>query len=104
MLDEKTLEAIQAAVERAFNAGVDNRRFIDVSRIPLICQSIVQIGKDIGEIKDTMHENNETTNGRIENLVTQDQFAPVKAIVYGIVALVLTTVAGALLALVITTS
>ena len=103
MLDEKTLDAIREAVERAFSAGVDNRRFIDVSRIPLICQSIVQIGKDVSDIKHSMQENNDAMNNRMEKFVTQDQFSPVKAIVYGIVGLVLTAVAIALLAMVVTT-
>lgn len=90
-MDTTTIKQIEDAVERAFQVGVDSKRFIDVSRIPLICQSIVQIGDDISEIKVSMND-----------LVTQDQFWPVKTIVYGIVALILTAVSGALLALVIT--
>lgn len=43
-----------------------------------------------------------TINTKLEKeYVTQEQFAPIKSIVYGMVALILTGVVGALLALII---
>ena len=42
-MDEITEKRIEAAVQRAFSAGVGEKRFIDISRIPLICQSIISI-------------------------------------------------------------
>lgn len=90
MQDASLDKRIEDAVVRAFSAGVDQKRFIDVSRVPLICQSINQIALDIKEIKATQ-----------ATLVTQDQFWPVKTLVYGVVALMLTSVVGALLILVI---
>lgn len=86
-ISKETLNAIQQSVEAAFAAGVDDKRFIDISRIPLICQSIVRIDKNIGELKDIV--------------VSQDEFWPVKTVTYGIVGLILTGVVGALLALVV---
>lgn len=82
-MDQKSLEAIEYAVTKAFSAGVDDKRYIDVSRIPLICQSIVGIDK------------------KLDLLVTQAEFWPVKTLVYGLVSLILSGVIGALLILVI---
>lgn len=62
-------------------------RFIDVSRVPLICQSIVQISEDIKEIR--------------ENMINKDQFSPVQKVVYGLVAVLLLGVIGAVLAMVL---
>lgn len=101
-MDEATLKAIRAAVEDAFSSGVKDKRFIDVSRVPLICQSINQIGKDIGEIKDLIMDNKEAADIRMDGLVTADQFWPVRTVVYGLIGLILTAVAGALIALVVT--
>lgn len=86
-MDATTREEIKQAVIEAFSVGVDNKRFIDVSRIPLICQSINQIGIDIKEIK--------------ESIVTKEEFTPVKTLVYGMVGLALSAIVGALLMLVI---
>lgn len=82
-MDEQTKKEIEDAVVRAFSAGIGNRRFIDVSRIPLICQSIVGIDE------------------KLDKLVTQDQFWPVKTLVYGLTALMLTGIVGALIKLVL---
>lgn len=85
-LDEvfsKIDERIERAVQRGFSAGIDDKRFIDVSRIPLICQSIVGIDK------------------KLDELVTKQEFWPVKTIVYAIVGLMLSAVIGALMVLVL---
>lgn len=74
---------IADAVERGFKAGVDEKRYIDVTRIPLICQSIVSI------------------DGKLDKLVSKEEFWPVKTLVYGITALMLSGVVGALLVLVL---
>lgn len=52
------------------------------------------IKRDIHEIKESMKELKKT-------YVTQDEFEPVKKIVYGLVALILTSVIGGLLAIII---
>lgn len=36
-------DIVDAAVQKAFSAGVADKRYIDITRIPLICQSIVGI-------------------------------------------------------------
>ena len=90
-MESITTDAIEDAVQRAFAAGVGEKRYIDVSRIPLICQSIVGIGTRLASIDEKLEK----------NFVTKDQFGPVKAIVYGAASIILTTVFGALIALVI---
>lgn len=52
---------------------------------------VYYIRRDVAEIKKKLES----------NYVTQDQFKPVKAIVYGLVSLILTAVIVALLALVV---
>lgn len=37
-----------------FSGGVQNKKFVDVSRIPLICQDISVMHGDIAEIKDSI--------------------------------------------------
>ncbi len=74
---------IADAVERGFKAGVDEKRYIDVTRIPLICQSIVSI------------------DSKLDKLVSKEEFWPVKTLVYGITGLMLSGVIGALLVLVL---
>lgn len=83
-MDTITERKIEEAVARAFSAGVDNKRYIDVSRIPLICQSIIGIDK------------------KLEELVTKTEFWPVKTLVYGITGILLSGTVGALLMFVFT--
>lgn len=84
-MEEPTAKLIEDAVQRAFSSSVQEGRYIDVSRIPLICQSMVQISKDLTAVKEQMVQ--ERTG-----LVTQDQFWPVKTLVYGLVGLTLVAV------------
>jgi hypothetical protein len=51
-MEEALKKEIREAVEDAFSSSVKDGRYVDVSRVPLICQSIVQIHKDVSEIKD----------------------------------------------------
>lgn len=54
--------------------------------------------RDIGLIKESVNK----IEGRLENkYVTQDQFEPVKKLVYGMVGLILIGVVGSLLALIL---
>ena len=52
---EKDVEQrIEAAVQRAFSAGVGDKRYIDITRIPLICQSIVGINSRLEGIEGNL--------------------------------------------------
>lgn len=82
--------AIKEAVFEALSAD-SGKKYIDVSRIPLICQSIVGI-----------HQSLEDLNTKVDDkFVTNDQFWPVKTVVYGIVALALLGVFGAIIVMAI---
>lgn len=39
-------------LDEYFNRGVDKKKFIDVARIPLICQDISTIHRDLSNIKE----------------------------------------------------
>ena len=41
-------------LDEYFNRGVDKKKFIDVNRIPLICQDISSIHKSIEKIEDNV--------------------------------------------------
>lgn len=82
-MKEHLASIVNEAVKDAFSAGIGSGRYIDVSRIPLICQSIVGIDK------------------KLDELVTQAEFWPVKTLVYGITGLMLAAVIGALMMLVL---
>lgn len=89
--DEKITKILGQALEDVFGEHQASKRFIDVTRIPLLCKSIID------------------TNTRLENIetkldakyVTNEAFSPVKNLVYGLVTLILTAVIGAILVLVI---
>ena len=62
--------------------------------------SLALIKQDITYIKDSVKDINTKLN---DNYVSQDQFEPVKRIVYGLVSVILLAVVGAVTALVINT-
>lgn len=82
--DKRIIELISKAMQEVFATNVEEGKFIDVSRIPLICQSIVGIHDKMESIEDKLDK----------KFVTQDAFNPIKNIVYGAVAIILTTVLG----------
>lgn len=51
--ENETRDDIVGALDEYFNRGVDKKKFLDVSRIPLICQDIKQIRDDLEELKDS---------------------------------------------------
>lgn len=76
--------------EQALMELIQNKRFLDLERVPLICNDIANIRKMM-----------EAQSKQLDNLVTQDQFWPVKTLVYGFVGLALIGVIGALMALIL---
>lgn len=87
--EAQMLAVITKAFEATFNITDSNgqKRFLDVTRVPLICQSIIGIDETLKEIK--------------ANMVTKEAFWPVKTLVYGFVGLCLSAMIFALLALII---
>ena len=49
--DEKLVKTILSnAIKEAFGTNADSGKFVDVSRIPLICKSIIDINKKMEEL------------------------------------------------------
>lgn len=71
--------------EKAMLDLIQNKRFLDLERVPLICN-------DIAEIKGMLKS----------QVVTKEEFWPVKTLVYGFVALGGVAVVTAIFKLVIT--
>ena len=89
--DEHMTGILSNALREVFDLHKESGRFIDISRIPLICKSIID-----------MHENIKSINNKLDNkFVTTEMFWPVKTLVYGGLAVILTTIAAALMMLVI---
>lgn len=87
MENEKEITQIEEALKRVFAFGEERQLFIDVRRIPLICQSIVQMSDSIKNIEDKM--------------VPTERFELIERVVYGAVAFILLAVLGAVISLVI---
>lgn len=68
-----------------------NKESTDKVKLALMQQDLAYIKANIDDIKDKMEN----------NYVTQEEFKPIRNIVYGMVTLILTGVVGALLALII---
>lgn len=88
--DERVTRSLSDALREVFGEHSNSGRFIDVSRIPLICNNINTIHGDIKEIKEMMKENS-------EEYVRKDDFDLVKRVVFGFVALVMIGFVGVLI-------
>ncbi len=82
---------INEALEEYFNRGVEQKKFLDVSRIPLICQDISNIHTAVQDIKEKLDQ----------NFVTKESFWPIKTLVYGATGIILVAVFSALVYLVV---
>ena len=89
--DERITKQLTAALRDIFGEHKASGRFIDVSRIPLICKSIIDTSARLQGIEKRLDD----------HYVSKEEFGPVKQIVYGLISLILVAVVGALLALVI---
>ncbi len=52
--DDRVTKSISTALRNVFNENVDTSRFIDVSRIPLICQNIDGLHSSVSNIEDNL--------------------------------------------------
>ncbi len=88
---EEIRREMLSTLDEYFSRGVDRKKFIDVNRIPLICQDISSIHTSMKEINDKLDN----------KFVTKESFWAVKMLVYGAATLILTTAFGELLKLII---
>ena len=91
--DIKNKKIVADALREVFGDYEQSRRFIDVSRIPLICQNINVMHENIQEIKNMIRESE-------KKYVTVEQFAPYRKSLNIIGAAVMLGFIGALIALV----
>src|SRR4051794_8123017 len=71
--------ALEGAMAKFFSRGVEEKRFIDVGRIPFICDDLHGI-----------HESLKSMDAKLdEKFVTKEQFFPVRVIVFGAVIIIL---------------
>ncbi len=78
--------------------GSSPTRYIDASRIPLICKSILDMHADLGEIKVMVTKGNDTF---LTKESFDSQFTPIRLLIYGGIGLVLTLVLTAVVYLVV---
>lgn len=88
--DKRVIGLISESLRQVFGENQNAGRFVDVSRIPLICQNINIIHENMKEMKEIISE----------KLVSKEQFSLVQKIVYGLVSLIVTGFIGALLAMI----
>lgn len=86
-----TQDALVAALRQVFGENTESGRFIDVTKIPLICKSIVDIHNNLEEIKHSLEN----------RFVTRYEFSPVRALAYGLTGILLTATVGAMVATVL---
>ena len=84
---DNLIQAVREAVKLELDSEIGDKRYINLERVPLICQSIIRIDQNIQELK--------------ERLVTREEFTPVKSLVYGYVGIVVVAVTTALVMLVL---
>lgn len=90
--DMKSIQTLADAVSKAIGENGTDRRFIDITRIPLICLSITGIHASLEELKEMMKE-------APNKYVSQEQFAPYKKALNTIAAALLLAFVGGLTAL-----
>lgn len=89
--EQQQIKVLSEVLRQVFGENQDAQKFIDVSRIPLICQNITGIHTNLLDIKEMLDK----------KFVTKESFNPVKNVVYGIIGIVLTTAFVAILKLII---
>lgn len=89
--NKKLTNILSNSLREVFGENEEAKRFIDVSRIPLICKSIFD-----------MHENIRDILNKLDNkYVMKVEFELIKKIVYGACAVILVAVLSALVYLVV---
>lgn len=117
--EEARLQAFAVTIERNISKKIsetigelmspERGRYVDVSRVKLICQSIIGIESRLNKIDRKLEEavqnrqdfQEKLTEKLDDKYITKERHQPIEWLVYGLVALILSTVVVALLALVI---
>jgi predicted nucleotide-binding protein (sugar kinase/HSP70/actin superfamily) len=108
-VSENIGDILQSRIEHVLAKGTEQEKSIILARVPYICQDIKNINKSLDKIVEmiqknrTDHEADEKKTMEINDkkYVNQDQFSPFKWALVTIATVVITTLAGAILAQVI---
>lgn len=74
-------KALSDALREVFGENEKAGRFVDITKIPLICKSIIDTNNQIKEIKEMFD--------KLDNkFVTKEQFTPIQKGFYGLVGLI----------------
>lgn len=100
---EIAAEALKIALRDVFGENVASKRFIDVTRIPLLCKSVIDTNeslKSMGKSIDAIHEKLDKKYVTKENLKGELKLVKLATrVVFSFVALIVTSVIIGLLAL-----
>jgi len=91
---ERSTAALANALREVFGENTKTQRFIDVSKIPLICLNIDNMHKALAIIQEAI-ERMEEKNERI--FVRSERFQVTEKLVFGLVGIILTAVVGAII-------
>ena len=81
-------DVIEAAVIRALNRGAVEKKYVDVGRIPFICDDIRGIHDSMKDLKTDLIDGFDKIEKKLEDrFVTKDSFWPVRLAVFGAIAL-----------------
>jgi hypothetical protein len=90
-LDDPVTKALADALRDVFGEHTKSQRFVDVTRIPLICKSIFDTNENLKAINEKLDT----------KYVTKEAFNPIQKVVYGLISLILVSVVGAILVTII---
>ena len=84
--DIKVKKILAEALKDAFGEHQASKRFIDVSRIPLLCKSVINTNMRLGKIEEKLDD----------KFVSIERYQPIEKIVIGMVGVILLAVIGAI--------
>ncbi len=72
--DNESLQVLADAISKAIGESKGDKRFIDLTKIPLICLSITGIHESLKEIKEMITRNKEDSDIQHEKFLTKESF------------------------------
>lgn len=89
-INQQDLQALSDAINKAIGKNDAGDKFIDLSKIPLICLSMAHLSSDMKEIKRMIKENKEDSDKQHATFVTKaGEFWAIRTIVFGGAGIVL---------------